>query len=51
MAKMSRDVRDKMHGGCNFEKNLNQIKNFKFQKTFANCIVNFQNIVLPLILC
>ena len=46
---MSRDVRDKMHGGCNFENNLNQTRHCKFQN--ANYIVNFQNIVLLSILC
>jgi len=30
--KMSRDVRDKMHGGCNCESNLNQTKNLNFKK-------------------
>jgi len=29
---MSRDVRGKMHGGCNIENNLNQTKNLKFKK-------------------
>ena len=48
---MSRDVRDKMHDGCNFENNLNQTQKWKFQKAFVNCGVDFQNIVLLSILC
>ena len=47
---MSRDVRDRMHGGCNLANNLNQIRNFKFQKEFANCGVNLTNSALPSIL-
>ena len=43
---MSRDVHDKMHGGCNFENNLNQAQSCEFQIAFASCGVNFQNIVL-----
>ena len=30
--KMSSNIPDKMHGGSNFENNLNQIENCKFQK-------------------
>ena len=48
---MSRDVRDKTHDGCSFENKLNETQNCKFQKTFANCGVNFQNIVLSSTLC
>ena len=33
-----------MHGGCNFESNVNQAQNCKFQKTFASCGVNFQTL-------
>ena len=29
---MSLDIRDKMHGGCNFENNLNQTNICEFQK-------------------
>ena len=43
---MSPGVGDKAHGGCNFEDNLIQTQNCKFQKAFANCGVNFHNIVV-----
>ena len=48
---MSHGLFDKMYGGCNFETNLNQTQNCKFQKIFANYGVNFKNIVLLSILC
>ena len=30
--KMSRDVREKVHGGCNFENNLHETKILNFKK-------------------
>ena len=36
--KMPRDIREKMHDGCNSVNNLNQIQNCKFQKLLISQI-------------
>ena len=54
--KMSRDIRDKMQGGCHFENNLNQTQNCKVQKTIGqlwcklpeHCIVINSPLISPI---
>ena len=41
---ISRDVSDKMHGGYNFENNLNQTENLKFQKNSPTVLQTFKTL-------